>query len=45
MWYIVRYLRHLPPKGSLGIPAVFKEREKEDVKKKEQTERGQSKAR
>jgi mono/diheme cytochrome c family protein len=23
MWRIVRYIRHLPPKGSLGIPAVF----------------------
>jgi mono/diheme cytochrome c family protein len=25
MWNIVRYLRHLPPKGSLGIPAVYEE--------------------
>jgi mono/diheme cytochrome c family protein len=25
MWKIVRYLRHLPPKGSLGIPEIFKE--------------------
>jgi mono/diheme cytochrome c family protein len=25
MWKIVRYIRHLPPKGSLGTPAVFKE--------------------
>jgi len=25
MWNIVRYLRHLPPKGSLGIPAVYQE--------------------
>ena len=23
MWYVVRYLRHLPPKGSLGMPPVF----------------------
>ena len=29
MWHIVRYIRHLPPKGSLGIPAVFKESEEE----------------
>lgn len=29
MWKIVRYLRHLPEKGSLGIPAVFKEEEEE----------------
>jgi mono/diheme cytochrome c family protein len=25
MWKIVRYVRHLPPKGSLGMPAIFKE--------------------
>ena len=25
MWHIVRYLRQLPPKGSLGIPAVYQE--------------------
>ncbi len=24
MWHIVRSMRHLPPKGSLGIPSVFK---------------------
>ena len=29
MWKIVRYLRHLPAKGSLGIPDVFKEDERE----------------
>jgi mono/diheme cytochrome c family protein len=29
MWKIVRYLRHLPPKGSLGIPEIFKEEEEE----------------
>jgi hypothetical protein len=28
MWSIVRFLRHLPEKGSQG-PAVFKEREEE----------------
>jgi mono/diheme cytochrome c family protein len=28
-WNIVRYLRHLPPKGSLGAPAVFKEAKEE----------------
>lgn len=27
MWSIVRYLRHLPEKGSLGIPAVYREAE------------------
>ena len=25
MWKIVHYIRHLPPKGSLGVPEVFKE--------------------
>lgn len=29
MWAIVRYIRHLPPKGSLGAPAVFQESEQE----------------
>ena len=29
MWRIIRYLRHLPPKGSMGVPAVFKESEEE----------------
>ena len=29
MWKVVRYIRHLPEKGSLGIPAVFKEEEEE----------------
>jgi mono/diheme cytochrome c family protein len=25
MWKIVHFMRHLPPKGSLGVPDVFKE--------------------
>jgi len=29
MWKIVHYMRHLPPKGSLGAPAIFKEEEEE----------------
>lgn len=29
MWKVVLYIRHLPPKGSLGIPAVYKEEEEE----------------
>ena len=29
MWKIVHYIRHLPPKGSLGAPAIFKEEEEE----------------
>ena len=23
MWSMVMYIRHLPPKGSLGVPAVY----------------------
>ena len=29
MWKIVHYIRHLPAKGSLGAPAIFKEEEEE----------------
>ena len=29
MWKIVHYIRHLPPKGSLGVPTVFKEEQEE----------------
>ena len=29
MWKVVDYLRHLPPKGSLGIPGVYKEEHEE----------------
>jgi mono/diheme cytochrome c family protein len=29
MWNIVNYVRHLPPPGSLGAPAVYKEAEEE----------------
>lgn len=29
MWNIVRYMRHLPPKGSLGAPAIYKEEAEE----------------
>jgi hypothetical protein len=39
MWYIVRYLRHLPPKGSVGIPAVFKETLKKDQMKTKSAEK------
>jgi mono/diheme cytochrome c family protein len=28
-WNIVRYIRHLPPKGSLGTATVFQEAEEE----------------
>lgn len=29
MWKVVRYIRHLPEKGSLGTPEVFKEEEEQ----------------
>lgn len=29
MWKIVLFLRHLPPKGSLGTPAIYKEEAEE----------------
>ncbi len=29
MWAIVHFIRHLPPKGSLGAPAVYQESEEE----------------
>ena len=29
MWKIVRYIRHLPAKGSLGVPQVYKEEAEE----------------
>ena len=29
MWKVVDYLRHLPPKGSLGVPEVYKKEEQE----------------
>jgi mono/diheme cytochrome c family protein len=29
MWKIVNFMRHLPPKGSLGIPAVYNEEQEE----------------
>lgn len=40
MWKIVLYMRHLPPKGSLGIPAVFKE----EAEEHEKAEHGQGKS-
>lgn len=29
MWNIVHYMRHLPPKGSLGAPEIYKEEEEQ----------------
>jgi len=42
MWKIVHYLRHLPPKGSLGAPEVFKE-EAEQHEHAEQGKTGEAK--
>lgn len=28
-WKVVHYIRHLPPKGSLGIPEIYKEEQEE----------------
>ena len=38
MWKIVHFLRHLPPKGSLGVPAIYQEEaaEHEHMRSKEQ---------
>jgi hypothetical protein len=38
MWKIVRYMRHLPPKGSLGVPDIFKE----EAEEHEQTKSGKT---
>jgi len=32
MWNMVHYIRHLPPKGSLGAPGLYKEEEEEHEK-------------
>lgn len=29
MWHVVNFIRHLPPKGVLGAPAIYKEEEEE----------------
>jgi len=29
MWAIVRFIRHLPPKGAEGVPAIYKEEQEE----------------
>lgn len=36
MWKVVLYIRNLPPKGSLGVPEIFKEEQEEH----EQMEKG-----
>lgn len=40
MWTIVRYIRHLPPKGSLGVPAVYKETEEEHEREERERKGG-----
>ena len=32
MWQIVRYIRHLPAKGSTGVPAVYAQESKEHAR-------------
>jgi mono/diheme cytochrome c family protein len=39
MWKMVYYMRHLPPRGSLGAPTIFKE----EAQEHEQMEHGQPK--
>jgi mono/diheme cytochrome c family protein len=36
MWQMVRFIRHLPPPGSEGIPAVYKEEQEEHEKAERQ---------
>ena len=36
MWKIVHYMRHLPPKGSLGAPAIFEEKDEEHKKMRDE---------
>ncbi len=40
-WYIVRYLRHLPAKGSLGAPPIYTEEEEAHEKATQQENTGQ----
>ncbi|MCI0404297.1 MAG: cytochrome c [Acidobacteria bacterium] len=39
MWQMVRYIRHLPPKGSLGVPDVYKEEAEQHEHGGEKTEK------
>jgi mono/diheme cytochrome c family protein len=41
-WKIVRFLRHLPAKGSEGIPAVFKEEQEEHQEMKQGAKAGET---
>jgi mono/diheme cytochrome c family protein len=40
MWKIVHYIRHLPPKGSLGAPDIYKE----EAEEHEHMQQGEAKA-
>lgn len=42
-WAIVRYLRHLPAKGSMGIPAIYKEEQEEHEKTEQGSKTGEKK--
>lgn len=35
MWKVVNFIRHLPPKGSLGVPDIYKEEQKKHEKTQE----------
>jgi mono/diheme cytochrome c family protein len=37
MWTLVNYIRHLPPKGSLGIPEIYKEEQEQHKHMKEES--------
>ena len=43
MWNMVHYIRHLPAKGSIGAPAIFKEEEEEHEKAEHGGKAGQHK--
>jgi mono/diheme cytochrome c family protein len=43
MWKMVRYIRHLPGKGSLGAPEIFKEESEEHEHMKESEKADESK--
>ena len=43
MWKIVHYMRHLPPKGSLGVPEIFKEESVEHEALRAKTVQNESK--
>ena len=40
-WAIVRFLRHLPAKGSLGVPEIYKEEQEEHEKMEKEMKPGE----